>query len=188
MKLLWERLENWLKDHAPEILDDLNPGASESEILALETNLGFKLPDDLKESLSIYNGQSGKSKWLVAGWELLSTKRILEEWEVWKDLYDSESFIDYDVEPQGGIANVWWQPAWIPLTYNGCGDHHCLDLAPANRGKNGQIISMWHDSDERKVLAEGFKQWFGYLVQTFESNDADYVFKSGDFKFDAIED
>lgn len=188
MKLLWERLENWLKVHAPDVLNDLNPGASESDLLALETALGVILPEDLKDSLRIHNGQSGKSQWLIAGWELLSTKRILNEWEVWKDLNDGETFKDFDVDSQKGVANVWWQPAWIPLTYNGCGDHHCLDLAPTFEGKNGQIISMWHDWEERKVLAENYKQWFDQLVRTFESNDAEYVFESGDFNFDATND
>ncbi|WP_391557905.1 SMI1/KNR4 family protein [Robertmurraya sp.] len=188
MKLLWERMESWIKDHAPDVLEDLNPGASESEITELETALGVTLPEDLKESLRIHNGQSGDSQWLVAGWELLSTQRILDEWNVWKELNDKESFKEWDVEPQEGVANVWWQPAWIPLTYNGCGDHHCLDLAPTNKGKNGQIISMWHDSEEREVLAKNYRQWFEHLVRTFESNDAEYVFESGDFKFDATQD
>jgi cell wall assembly regulator SMI1 len=67
MKLLWGRLESWLKKNAPEVLDDLNPWASESEVLELETALGFNLPEDLKESLRIHNGQAGNSQWLIAG-------------------------------------------------------------------------------------------------------------------------
>jgi cell wall assembly regulator SMI1 len=119
---------------------------------------------------------------------LLSTQRILDEWKVWKGLYDKESFKDWDVEPQSGVANVWWQPAWIPLTYNGCGDHHCLDLGPANEGIDGQIITMWHDSEERVILAKNYTQWFEHLVQTFELNDAEYVFESGEFEFNASQD
>ncbi|TXK74614.1 SMI1/KNR4 family protein [Paenibacillus sp. N3.4] len=187
MKLLWDRMENWLKVHAPDVLVDLNQGASELEISGLETAVGYELPSDLKESLRIHNGQSGDSQWLIAGWELLSTARILEEWNVWKGLYDKESFKEWDVKSQEGVANVWWQPAWIPLTYNGCGDHHCLDLAPANGGKNGQIITMWHDSEVREVLAKNYTQWFEHLVRTFELNDAEYVFESGDFEFDAAQ-
>jgi cell wall assembly regulator SMI1 len=75
------------------------------------------LPEKLKESLRIHKGQTGNSQWLVAGWELLSTQRVLVEWKVWIDLYDKESFKDWDFEPQEGVANVWWQPKWVPLTY-----------------------------------------------------------------------
>jgi cell wall assembly regulator SMI1 len=116
---------------------------------------------------------------------LLSTQRILDEWTVWKEQYDKESFKEWDVESEIGIANVWWLPGWIPITYNGCGDHHCLDLAPAKEGKIGQIIIMWHDSEEREVLAKNYKQWFEHIVQTFESNDAEFVFESGEFEFKA---
>jgi cell wall assembly regulator SMI1 len=188
VKLLWERMENWLKKHAPEVLEDLNPGATESEIMELEVALGIKLPESFKDSLRIHNGQSGDSQWLVAGWELLSTQRILDEWTVWKELYDKESFEEWSPEPQVGIANVWWQPAWIPITYNGCGDHHCLDLAPTNEANKGQIISMWHDSEEREILGKSYKEWFAHLVQTFEANDSEYVFESGDFEFNANKD
>ncbi|WP_165452349.1 SMI1/KNR4 family protein [Paenibacillus thalictri] len=188
MKVLWDRMENWLKVHAPDVLADLNEGASEPEISGLEDVIGFALPDDIKESLRIHNGQSGDAQWLIAGWELLSTERILEEWKVWKELSDKESFTEWNADPQEGIANVWWQPAWIPLTYNGCGDHHCVDLGATEDGANGQIITMWHDSGERALLAKTYTQWFEYIVQTFESHDAEYVFESGDFEFDATED
>lgn len=66
------------------------------------------------------------------------------------------------------VADLWWQPTWISITYNGCGDHHCLDLAPTNEGKIGQIISMWHDSEERDIFANNFKQWFEHLVRKYD--------------------
>jgi cell wall assembly regulator SMI1 len=185
MKELWNRLEQWLKEQAPDVYADLNPGVSQLEIDNLEGVIGYKLPNDLRESLMIHNGQRGESDWLFAGWELLSTDRILDEWLVWKDLYDKGTFEDWEVDViHEGIKKVWWNPAWIPLTYNGAGDHHCIDLAPANGGLVGQIISMWHDWEERRVLANGYRQWFEYIISEFESNDVDYVFESGDFDFD----
>ncbi|MCM3628428.1 SMI1/KNR4 family protein [Paenibacillus glycanilyticus] len=186
MKRLWDRMETWLKENAPEVLTDLHPGASESEISHLEEAVGFELPSELKESLRIHNGQSGDSQWLIAGWELLSTERILEEWQVWKDLYDSGSFEDWAIEAQDGVANVWWQPAWLPLTYDGSGNHHCIDLSPAHGGSRGQIITMWHDSGERDIAAINYTQWFEHLVSTFEKNDAEHVFDSGEFNFFAV--
>ncbi len=53
MKLLWDRMENWLEVHAPDVLADLNQGASELEISSLENAVGFALPSDIKESLRI---------------------------------------------------------------------------------------------------------------------------------------
>ncbi|MFC5652714.1 SMI1/KNR4 family protein [Paenibacillus solisilvae] len=184
MKVLWDRMEQWLQKQAPDVLADLLPGASELEIAELEAAIGFTLPADLRESLHIHNGQSGDAQWLIAGWELLSAERILEEWRIWKDLYDKSIFADFDADVQTGIVSTWWQPAWIPLTYDGAGNHHCLDLFPADSGTSGQIISMWHDGAERRILAGSYRQWFEYLVQTYEANDAEFVFESGDFDFE----
>ncbi|MFC5704106.1 SMI1/KNR4 family protein [Cohnella faecalis] len=183
MKEIWIRLERWLEEEAPEILSDLNAGATEAEIAALEEATGLQLPSDLKESLNIHNGQNGEGQWLFAGWEFLSTERILDEWKVWKELYDKKSFDSWDVDAESGIANEWWNPAWIPITYNGSGDHHCIDLSPTKDGTIGQVITMWHDSDERRIVASSYRQWLELIVAKFEANDSEYVFDSGDFEF-----
>lgn len=183
MRLLWERLEHWLEKHAPEVLSDLNPGATEEEIQELEQAIQYILPEDFKESLRIHNGQAGESLWLIGGWELLSAKRILDEWKVWKGLYNEGTFRDWKVEAADEVEQVWWKPSWIPVTYNGCGDHHCMDVETGSAGRMGQIITMWHDDEERRVLAGNYGEWFAYLVNEIEQNDAEYVFESGEFQF-----
>lgn len=36
MQEIWTRIEFWLKANTPQVLDTLNPGASESQIKAVE--------------------------------------------------------------------------------------------------------------------------------------------------------
>jgi len=113
----------------------------------------------------VHNGQHGNSHGLFDECEFLSTSRILQEWQIWKGLLDGGDFADAESNAQRGIRPVWWSPAWIPFTYNGAGDHLCLDLDPASEGTSGQVISLWHDDDLREKHAESFARWFSHYVE-----------------------
>ena len=45
------------------------------------------------------------------------------------------------------------------MTYDGAGNHHILDLAPAARGVRGQILSFWHDDGDRRVVGKDLLRW-----------------------------
>lgn len=160
----WERLESWLKTHNPALLADLNPPASDADIQELEQKLGVTLPADFVECLKVHNGQKGESDWLFSGSEFLSSRRIVDEWTIWKDLLAGGDFDGAEAEPGVGIQPAWWNLRWIPFTYNGAGDHLCLDLDPASGGQVGQVITLWHDDGARQKKADSFAQWFAEFV------------------------
>ena len=162
----WKKLESWLQDHAPDSLADLNPPASDADIQTLETTLGVRLPLAFIHALKIHNGQQGRADGIFSGLEFLSTKRIITEWTVWQQLLDAGDFNDADANADPGIMNTWWSPAWIPFTYNGAGDHLCLDTHPSDSGRSGQIIAVWHDDGRRSLKASSFEQWFTSFIQT----------------------
>ena len=79
MQEIWTRIEFWLKANAPQVLDTFNPGASESQIKAVEDTLLIQFPDDVKSSYRIHNGQSGYDCYdygLINGREFLPLERI----------------------------------------------------------------------------------------------------------------
>lgn len=164
MKQQWERLEAWLKANNAALLADLNPPASDVDIQTLEQKLGMKLPADFVECLKVHDGQRGAADGLFSSSELLSSQRILAEWLIWKDLLDGGDLDSNEVQPGAGIKPVWWSPKWIPFTYNGAGDHLCLDLDPASGGRIGQVITVWHDDGARKKKADSFAKWFTEFV------------------------
>ncbi|HEY9761422.1 MAG TPA: SMI1/KNR4 family protein [Trichocoleus sp.] len=174
MQTIWARIDAWLMANAPGVLKTLQPGASDAQIEAFEKVLGVQLPEDVKASFRIHNGQSDHEYGLMDGRELLSLDRIQDEWLVWKDLLDSHMFEDIEGDPEPGIRSDWWNAAWIPLTHDGGGNHDCLDLAPAQGGTVGQIISMWHDEAERERLAPSFRAWLTQLANGLESGQ--YIF------------
>ncbi|MEO0414502.1 MAG: SMI1/KNR4 family protein, partial [Verrucomicrobiota bacterium] len=72
------------------------------------------------------------------------------------------------------VRNDWWNKKWIPFTYNGCGDHHCLDLDPSDEGARGQVIRMWHDMAERPVEGGSLGEWFADYTSRVVSGDYCY--------------
>ncbi|MGA7730176.1 MAG: SMI1/KNR4 family protein [Chloroflexia bacterium] len=171
MQNIWKRIESWLGANVPELLDTLNPGASDAAIADAEAFLGVTLPDDVRASYKIHDGQSLDNAGLLEAREFLSLERIKDEWKVWKDLLDAGDFEGTLSEPHDGIKNDWWNPAWIPLTYDGSGNHDCLDLDPAPGGKKGQIIEMWHDDPERVLVSHGFREWLEEFADGLEADE-----------------
>lgn len=178
METLWNRIKAVLQEIAPELLKQLNPGISQKEIEILEAAIGTKLPEDMVAFYKVHNGQDRESAGLINGEELLSLERVYDEWFVWKDLSDNGTFeedkVAFRSEPENGIKNDWWNPKWIPVTYNGSGDHICIDLDPAAEGKKGQMIRMWHDARERSLESGSFKEWIENYVHLLESGQMVY--------------
>lgn len=55
MMVIWNMIEAWLQIAAPESLAHLYTGATEQQLQATETALGFSLPGDLNASWSLHN-------------------------------------------------------------------------------------------------------------------------------------
>lgn len=165
----WSRIEAWLAAHAPASAAGLNPPASPEAIAAAERSLGVTFPDDVRAAYLRHDGQASDSPWMLEGWEWLSLERIVDEWQVWKGLLDDGDFEDGASDGDGEVVRSdWWHPAWIPLTYSGGGDHHCVDLAPGPKGSLGQIIQMWHDDGDRPVIASSFSVWVADYADRLE--------------------
>ncbi len=174
MKETWTKIENWLKTHAAPVYESLNEAASDEDFEELEDLINKKLPENFKTFYRIHNGQSPMSEGLIDGEELLCIKRIMEEWEVWKELDDKGVFDDSVSDADKGVREDWWNPFWIPITYDGSGNHYCLDLSPDEGGKKGQIIRIWHDSAERELIADSLEEWMNDYADELEEGSFVY--------------
>lgn len=136
--------------------EGLNEGAKYLDIYMLEKELKMKLPDDLKASLLIHNGTD--KEMMDDGFSLLSTEYIKDEYDTWNDLLKDGTFKESDkiVVNDKRIKKKWFDKTWIPVTTDGSGNNHCLDMAPAKDGVAGQVITLWHDHEDRKVIADSF--------------------------------
>lgn len=169
----WSRLDPWLADHPGDLPGGLNAGAGDEDVRSLEAALDIELPEDFIESLKIHNGQPGIAGDFFDGDSLLSSRDILNAWKVWHKLVVSGDFEDCSAEPDDGIKDDWYNLKWIPFTSNGAGDHLCLDLDPAEGGIVGQVIRVWHDDDQRTLVARSFREWLHRFVVEYADDESD---------------
>ena len=164
---------------AYEIDFSLNKGADEADFAELEKELGYALPEDFKKLYRIADGEAAYEG-VLAGEEWLSVERIIEEYGVWKGLYDGGMLEEDDGTPFGctpedaGIkSDFCWNPKWIPLTADGGGNGKMIDLDPTGNSTAGQIIQVWHDDPIRSKEADSLYGFFARYAQDLE--DGKYV-------------
>ena len=173
MENLWLRIERAIRSLGAS--GSFGPPASEESILAAEATFGVELPDDLRASLAIHNGDAMK-KLDSGGWqsdgpfahvEWLSLGAMLSEWETWQDTIGKEGL---DPEPEGPVKSLWWNPRWIPFTVIGGSTwHYCVDLDPAEGGNPGQVIEIVDDDPRRRVVASGYREFLEQIAAELES-------------------
>lgn len=157
----WRALELALAMHGSS---PLNPPATMEAIEQLQRHVAIALPQDYVDSLRLHDGQAANTPWLFPEGELLSSSRVMRRWSIWHDLWQSGEFSEVAAIADDGILPTWWHPGWIPFTYNGAGDHLCVDMSPAPGGTVGQVITLWHDDGKRTRVAHSFAEWFTHAV------------------------
>ncbi len=173
MRTAWDRIKAWCHRYAPEVLENLNPGATEEELLAAERHLSVTFPDGFRDLYKQFNGQNGgNSPFPVEDW--LSLDDMVSSWDTWESVHKEEKFGRGEAEHSEEINDSWWHRLWIPFArYSGTGEY-CLDFAPSHKGNVGQIISVWSRENLRCFDAPSFTAWLGKIADDMESGELIY--------------
>lgn len=175
----WQRIETWLRTHAPHAWQMLLPGVSEQEIQQAEIIMTAVLPEDFKASWRVHNG--GYTINLVTRMKIFSLKEIVAEWQMYKELEEVETWSDagtpyYFTEfvirsgwQTGPIQPVWWHQNWIPFGSDRAGNNCCVDLFPTLGGAVGQIIDRDHETGPSRVLASSFLETLTTFANDLEA-------------------
>jgi cell wall assembly regulator SMI1 len=149
MKPIFDRIHVWLAAHAPAVLADLRPPATEKQLRAAERAMKLTLPDDLRAAYLIHDGQTtgieGEFRPFLYGSEWLCLERMVEEWKIGRDLYAQDKRYPY------------WRPHWIPLTFDGVG------LVHYDRERD-IVINAWEPDHEGWI---GICNWFAPYLEDF---------------------
>lgn len=174
----WQRLKSWCKQYLPELLDDLREGATVHELDEFETAIGQKLPIDVRESYLIHNGQNDPIDYyvtgLVFGMPIMNLSEVLREWQNWRKLDPINDEIKEEFTssaPEGAIRPDYTNPGWIPLTFDGGGNHIGIDLAPDRNGTRGQVIIFGCDEKIKYVIANSWRALLNHVVFELESGN-----------------
>ena len=187
---LWARLEAWGRDNAPNMLEDLNPGASDEELGELLRALGHELPEPFLQSLKAHNGESDgwPCKVFANMGAYLPCSQIVENWQMRvqiagqigadfsaeeraEQIRDGIIFVDGPVSPEAFNAD------WIPIMDSNGDVFWALDFAPAEGGVPGQVIQVDLEGCDWKVIATSFEEFFAAYVAAIEA--AEYPIREG---------
>ena len=160
-----KRIDTWLQTNRPEYYKNLNNGINDNELDAFEQRFTLKLPEDFRTFYKWRNGQSTNY------FKSIQENRIflpLSEISETKDMLDG--MIGYDFEDP-----EWWRTGWVPFLSNGGGDYLCLDLLAEDGGQPGQVISYWHDWEDRSVEYNSFQLWLSDLADSMENGTLEIV-------------
>ncbi|KAK4548548.1 hypothetical protein LTR36_009458 [Oleoguttula mirabilis] len=82
----WKRIDHWLEDNYEELFEQLGFGATVNDVNELEHELDCTLPQEVRESLQIHDGQErgGMPTGMIFGCMLLDCEEIMQEWQNWR--------------------------------------------------------------------------------------------------------
>ena len=167
----WKRLEAYLQQQLPETYYDLRPGATPEQVDAAEHALGLRLPQAYRESLLRHDGQEGRAPGLIGNWRLLPIQETVREWKLWRELLQMDSFRTWEIQTPAAIRREAWNLAWIPITVDSEGNHHCLDMDPAPNGQPGQVIVVYAQENRRELVADDFQGWILRSLRHLEAGN-----------------
>lgn len=175
---LREALAGWILHLAtlvasPESL--LNPPAAEAQIAAVEREIGFAFPQDLRDLYLLADGQhlpdTAEVPLLFGQYGFVPLEEALEEYRTWKSVHDdekdsfSETYNWTTARAGDPVHPDYWRPGWFPITLDWGGNAYAVDLSPAPGGTYGQVILIGRDEDERRVLAPSLSAFFRKVAQ-----------------------
>ncbi|EME43375.1 hypothetical protein DOTSEDRAFT_72698 [Dothistroma septosporum NZE10] len=87
----WKRIDRWLEDNYEELFENLGFGATVNDVNELEHELDCTLPQEVRESLQIHDGQErgGLPTGVVFGCMLLDCEEIMHEWQNWRTVNEA---------------------------------------------------------------------------------------------------
>ncbi|MBA3461612.1 MAG: SMI1/KNR4 family protein [Deltaproteobacteria bacterium] len=174
MQKLWQRIETWIAANTDGDLA-LRPGASEEQIVALETQLGRRLPDDVRESYLVHDGQDMPSvRWFDGERRLHPIDSIAKEW--------ADGYRDETEDPEGPAEDtramqVFQHRDRLPLigVQHWDGDNVYVDFLPGPDGTSGQLL--YRMDIELSVIAGSWREFLEEYARRLEAGEL--VYKKG---------
>ncbi len=173
----WEKYKKALKAKFPDVINNLNNGASDNEINLAEKEINVKFPEQLRALYRENNGDNSKMLCgAVMGFHFYSLNEIVSNYNDWKNVYedyikDPSAFDEFqDSEPDGYIKKQYVNLKWIPICDDAAGNHIGIDLDPDKLGKVGQIINFGRDEENKIVIAHDLNSFIERMTRIVNSS------------------
>jgi cell wall assembly regulator SMI1 len=178
VKAAWKRLARWSKAHLPQEGRPGNPPVTVEQIREFEATVGVRLPADVRQSYRLFNGQC-PGPGIIYGLAVEELRNCLNSWKHWvkgwarnvQDGSDRDFNESCQSFPDGFVRPVYFNSKWIPLTYDGSGNHIAVDLDPGPKGVHGQVIKFGPDDHDHTVLALSWGQFLTDIADELEAGN-----------------
>ncbi len=176
----WKRIEACLEKLAPDLLSNLAPGATDEQIVGFEKAIGRKLPEEVRQSFLVHNGQIGDPgySWesIFHGLDFCSLEYSRQMWELWASLAGDEALEEdmrdrYSSFPADAIQLRYVNLNWISVIEIGQSNSLGIDFSPGQKGLSGQIINFGRDEEDKRVLAWSWGWFLNDLANELERNN-----------------
>ncbi|MFC4612929.1 SMI1/KNR4 family protein [Streptomyces maoxianensis] len=149
----WQRVETWLRDHAPVSFDSLQEGASSEEIDRAERELGVRVPGDLRALWHLHRGvqSSSGAAFLPDNAKLMTIAEAIELHQHWGQIYD--------------FGDGLWDHRWIPVCT--LGEHSWSNGLYLDAG-TGEVWS-WDEFANRRVEFESLTTLLEEMADALEA-------------------
>lgn len=123
----WKKIDRWAEANYEELYDQLGEGCTQNDINELEHELDMTLPQDVRESLALHDGQErgGRPTGIVLGAMLLDCEEIVQEWKQWKVV--NEEYLS-------GVRRPQQQPVYPLRTLNASASSSSSSSKPHPQG------------------------------------------------------
>jgi cell wall assembly regulator SMI1 len=173
MEEIWINITRLINQLAPQLVEELNSGASDNNIERLEEALGL-FPEQLVQSLRIHDGQLYGIYPLMTPWRLCMHEEIIKNTQRLREQFPYEDF-EEGQEARGPVKSDVWNQSWVPFASDDMGNYLCIDLDPPDEGHQEQVILWASDPPYVEVIAPSYRVWLEQFA-----NDL----KSGKYKWD----
>lgn len=151
-----ERIDRWLRHHAPRAHAALRPPASKADLVALQEAIGRPLLPDLRAWWLYADGvhfapQADGGRLIPHAFNPYPTAEALKSRRMWMDVARQlgpiellEPFLAAENDRPAGTRCDTWLPAWLPVATNHGGANLFVDL----RGgpKHGCVTKYYRDN------------------------------------------
>ncbi|MDY6867297.1 MAG: SMI1/KNR4 family protein [Chloroflexota bacterium] len=159
----YAKIQAWARAHAPDIT--FRPPAEPTAIDNFATESGLTIPEDLRSALLVADGETPNSGGMIGNWRILPIAEIQGAWGLLAKLAKKDAFAGLEPEAPLFIRDAWWHTGWIPIVESGTGDFFCLDAAPPDPDRTGQVLLFLQNRPERPLVAGSLRAWFDRIAR-----------------------
>ncbi|WP_369206478.1 SMI1/KNR4 family protein [Streptomyces sp. PU-14G] len=159
----WQRVEAWLREHAPASYATLQSGASEEALAVLESDLGARVPKQLRTLWHLRAGAAAGegSAFMLGNWALMRLSRVSKTHRLHIELQQDREE-DEDYEPE---EDVFWQPGWMPFSSFAVDDEtYGLYLD----GDTGEVRKWEESNEEHDSVADSLAAYLEKMADGLE--------------------